>query len=129
MAAIRTRISATNVLGGFAYAFDGRVYLDRAPANALLPLCVYRPTTERSDRMVQGYELVISLLFQMYDSADSTSDLQTAQERLKTALDGYTASLSGHDRITCRMRRQGQPVQDDDAWLVEDEYEVRATLL
>jgi len=129
LTALRTRISSSNTAGGFAYVFDGRVYATQAPSDCALPVCVYEVTTDRSDRTSAGYELVLGILFRMYDSADTTGDLASAQTRLKALLDGWTATLAGHDRVTTRLRRQGVPQQDDDAWLIEDEYELRATLL
>lgn len=114
--------------GGWANVFGSRVFLDRAPADTLLPLCVYSLTVERSERTKAGYELIVSVVFSMYDSADSTTDLETAQSRLRTLLDGYSTTATNHDRMIVKLRRQGILVQDDGAWAVEDEYELRGTL-
>lgn len=126
--ALEARILSSNVTNGFMKDFNGRVYISKAPADVDLPLCIVVPTVERAEQHANGKMLVVSVLFQMYASADSTAGLETAQSHLRTLLDNIIIKPTDYDRLSCRLRQQGAPVQDDDAWSVEDEYELRGTL-
>lgn len=126
--ALEARILTSNVANGFMKDFNGQVYISRAPADAALPLCIVVPTVERSELHANGRLVVVSVLFQMYASADSTTLLESAQSHLKTLMDGVTIKPTDWDRLNIRLRQQGAPVQDDDAWSVDDEYELRGTL-
>lgn len=126
--ALETKLLTSNVANGFMKDFDARVYISRAPADAQLPLCIVVPTVERSEQHSAGKLVVVSVLFQMYASADSTALLQTAQGHLRTLLDNDKIQPTEYDRLSIKLRQQGAPVQDDDAWSVEDEYELRGTL-
>lgn len=129
LAAMKTQIDLSASVNGFAAVFNG-VYLDRAPPELQLPVCVYTLTTVSNTPVVTasgvGREIIMRAVFSMYASADSTSVLQTAQTRLGTLFNNQSYDCSGHDRITCRMVQQGVPRYEDDAFMVEDEYEVRA---
>lgn len=126
--ALETKLLTSNVTNGFMKDFGARVYISRAPADAELPLCIVVPTVERAEQHSAGKLVVVSVLFQMYASADSTTLLQTAQGHLRTLLDGGKILPTEYDRLSIKLRQQGAPVQDDDAWSVEDEYEMRGTL-
>ena len=123
--ALRTAIAAS---GSFYTAMGSRVYLDKAPSDSALPLCVYSYTVERMDKMASGRDHIASVVFQMFCSADSTATVASAQAALRTYLDGRVLTGTGYDRIVCQMRKQGAPVLDDDAWMIEDEYELRGNL-
>lgn len=124
---LKTAIDLTNVAGGFLKLFEDRVWLDRAPADANLPLCVYTVSTVRNASSKAGREIILRAVFSMYAKADTTDDLVEGQIRLKTMLDGKAFTATGHDRMVCRMLSQGVPRQEDDAWVIEDEYELRGT--
>lgn len=125
LAALRETLRDDNGVGGFISLLGNRVFLDEAPADARLPLCVYEVSTERFDSMMRGTDHVARAVFRCACSADSTLPLYEAQDRLRLLLDGKSLSAVGYDRILVTLRRQGTPVRDDDAWTVEDEYELR----
>lgn len=128
VAALRAVIRDEREVEGLTATFGGRVYLDEAPADSPLPLCVYELQTERLDRMMRGNDHVVRAVFRMACSADSSLTLYDAQQQLRTLLDGTTLKAEGYDRVFVKLRRLGVPIRDDDAWTVEDEYEMRGNL-
>jgi hypothetical protein len=125
LASLRAHLRDDNSTGGFITLFGNRVYLDEAPADTPLPLCVYELQTERFESMMRGTDHVARAVFRMACSADTNLPLYEAQERLKSLLDGTVLQASGYDRVLVTLRRFGSPVRDDDAWTLEDEYELR----
>jgi len=128
LAALWTKINTTSG-AGFLFKLGGRAYLDLAPADTELPLCVYTVGTQRFERGYSGSTMhVMRAVFTIYDSADTTSGLNAAQDDLRTLLDNAVFSASGYDRISCVLKQRGSPSQDDDAWSVQEIYELRGQL-
>ena len=123
--ALYTKILTSTGSGGFANTFSSRVYLNSAPADTALPLCVYTGSQLVRVRTMGGTsQHSLRITFSMYNTNDSGSILVTAQLRLKTLLDGVVLTVSGYDRATCILREQGVPQFEDDSWSIEDEYEL-----
>lgn len=123
--ALWTKILTSTGSGGFANTFTSRVYLNSAPADTTLPLCVYTGSQMVRERTMNGTSRhSLRITFSMYDTNGSSSILVTAQLRLKTLLDGVVLTVSGYDRATVILREQGVPQFEDDSWSIEDEYEL-----
>jgi len=123
--ALYTKILTSTGSGGFANTFSSRVYLNSAPADTALPLCVYTGSQLVRVRTMGGTsQHSLSVTFSMYGTNEGSSTLVTAQLRLKTLLDGVVLTVSGYDRATCILREQGVPQFADDSWSIEDEYEL-----
>jgi hypothetical protein len=126
--ALWTKLQTGTGASGFMTTFGSRVYLDRAPADAILPLCVYSVTQDRLERYMSGRrDHAVQVVFRMFDNADSTTSIVSGQTRLKTLIDGSVLTATGYDRVVCLLRSQGSPVMDDDAWSIEDIYELRGS--
>lgn len=125
LVALYSKIFNSTGIGTFAYVFSSRVYLDSAPANTALPLCVYTGSQLVRVRTMNGTsQHSLSVTFSMYDTNINSSNVVTAQLRLNTLLDGVVLTASGYDRATCILREQGVPQFEDDSWSIEDEYEL-----
>lgn len=124
--ALYTKILTSTGAGGFAAVFASRVYLDIAPADTTLPLCVYTGSQMVRERNMGGTSLhSLRITFSMYTTNDSSVIVVSAQSKLKTLLDGVVLSgVSGYDRATVILREQGVPQFEDDSWSIEDEYEL-----
>ena len=124
--ALYTKILTSTGAGGFANTFTSRVYLNSAPADTALPLCVYTGSQMVRERTMGGTSRhSLRITFSMYNTNDGSSILVTAQTRLKTLLDGVVlTTVSGYDRATVILREQGVPQFEDDSWSIEDEYEL-----
>ena len=123
--ALYTKILTSTGAGGFANTFTSRVYLNSAPADTALPLCVYTGSQLVREKDMNGTSRhSFRITFSMYNTNDSGSTLVTAQLRLKTLLDGVVLTVSGYDRATVILREQGVPQFEDDSWSIEDEYEL-----
>lgn len=117
--ALKTRLYATSAL---AATFGNRMYLDVAPANALLPLLVYRAPTMRTIPMFGGItKREMSFEFQMFFGNTGTQDIHTGAANLATAL-ATSLAVTGFDRATFVRTDAGVPSRADDSWTMIERY-------
>lgn len=123
--AVYSRILTSTGTGKFAHTFSSRVYLNSAPADTILPLCVYTGSQLVLEKDMNGTARhSLRITFSMYDANNNSNNVVLAQSRLKTLLDGVVLAVDGYDRATCILREQGVPQFEDDSWSIEDEYEL-----
>lgn len=125
--ALWTKLATTSG-SGFVADLGGRVWLDLAPDDEALPLCVYSGTTTRFERGVSGIDHTMRVVFSLYDSADTNADIVAAQNKLRSLLDGAALTATGYDRVLCQLRSRGVPTLQDDSWTLSEEYELRGRL-
>lgn len=126
--ALWTKLATTSG-SGFVFDLGGRVYLDIAPEDSELPLCVYSAETTLFSKGGGGTDHMMRVVFSLFDSADTNADIVAAAGKLGSLLDGTVLSASGYDRVLCQRRSRGTPTLTDDAWQLSEEYELRGQLL
>ena len=125
--ALWTKINTTSG-SGFLNDLGGRVWLDLAPDDAALPLCVYSGQTTRFERAGAGWDHTLRVVFSFYVFADTNADIVATQNKLRSLLDGAVLVATGYDRIICLLRSRGVPTLQDEAWTLTEEYELRGRL-
>lgn len=120
--ALKTRLHATTALTAVV---GTRIYLDVGPADAALPLLVYRVTESRVERLmsVSRQTMKVEFVFQFANSG--TQDIHTAVSALATAL-STSVSPTGYDRATFIREEAGVPSFADDAWSITETYRATA---
>lgn len=94
----------------------GRVFVNEAPANVALPLCVYGVVnadiaqTFGTDR--ESYQIEFT---QFHPHASGVNVALGSAEKLHTLLDGIALTATGYDRIVIRAESRGVPAMQDDA--------------
>lgn len=125
LVALRARIATSTGAGGFSNLFGNRVWLDAAPANTALPLCVYEAAHADFVKCMDGTETHrIRVTFNFYEGGSDLVTATTASDRLRTLLDGVALSATGYDRVLCILRQRGTPAFADDIWTTSDVYEM-----
>lgn len=124
--AIKTRLYATSALTTPLGGATPRIYLDSAPADAPMPLMVYKPQPDNLSRMFGGdtrHQFDIS--FEIYVEASTPSQLHTLAAALGTAF-ATTLTVTGFDRATVTRQTAGVPSFSDSAWSIVEVYRVVA---
>lgn len=117
--ALKTRLYATTAL---ATTFGSRMYLDVAPANAALPLLVYRAPTMRTIPHFGGVvRREMSFEFQMFFNNTGSQDIHAGAANLATAL-ATPLTVTGFDRATFVRTDAGVPSRTDDSWTMIERY-------
>lgn len=126
LTALRTKLATSTGSGGFFNVLTSRVYLESAPGDTALPLCVYSASNTRFERgMDNSRTEAVSVVFTAYDShANGTTTLLTAMEALRTLLDGVDITPANFDRARCILRVRGVPVFEDQIWSISETYEI-----
>jgi len=123
LAAAITSTASTSWFQGFG----GRVYVNEAPANVALPLCVYGvgghtiTQTFGSDRESLTIEFT-----QYHPHASGVAVAVAAAESLHTLLDDRTLTATGYDRVVIRAESRGVPAVEDDAIRTDSRFRVQA---
>ena len=121
--ALKTRLYATTAL---TTTFGSRIYLDVAPANASLPLMVYRAAT---DMLVPHFGGVtrhdLEFEFQLFFDNTGSQTIHTAASQLATAL-STPITVTGFDRATFVRTEAGIPSRTDDSWSMTERYRATA---
>jgi hypothetical protein len=125
LTALRSRIVAgTNPTQFYGY-LGTRVFLDSAPGDTVLPLCVYSAETTTFQRTMDNTERhVVSVMFTVYETQEQCTYGMQALAYLRTWIDGYTLSPTGYDRALCILRSRGAPSFDGENWSISDRYEI-----
>lgn len=121
---LRALIATSETGSGFAATFGGRVYLDAAPADSTLPVCVYTASQNRYERTFDGTLHSVLVTFEMVDTTANPDTLTTASARLGSLMDGTVSTGTGYARVVFLLRQRGAPVFADDIWSVTDVYEM-----
>jgi hypothetical protein len=124
LAILRSLIATSGTGTGFAATFGGRVYLDAAPGDSTLPVCVYTATQNRFERTFDGTLESVLVTFEMADTTTAPNTLTTASARLQLLMDETVSSGIGYARVVFLLRQRGAPVFADDIWTVTDVYEM-----
>ena len=121
--ALKTRLATTASLTSIV---STRIYLDQGPADAELPLLVYRPTTVATEETMGGVTLYrVTFQFQVFYANSGTTGIHTASDAIQTAL-ATPLSPTGFDRAVFVRQSRGAPVFADDSWSITDEYRCTA---
>lgn len=94
----------------------GRVYLNEAPPNVSLPLCVYSVADHAITQTFGSDREAFSIEFTQYHP--HTSGVAVAllsAEKLHTLLDDKALTATGYDRVVIRAESRGVPAMEDDA--------------
>jgi|LakMenEpi03Aug12_release.lakeMendotaPanAssembly.Ray.scaffolds.fasta_scaffold585912_2 hypothetical protein len=96
-----------------------RVYLNVAPENATLPLCVYRVVDHIIEPVFATNKVSRERITIEFDQFHQTSGGVTAglsaSESLAVLLDNRELNPTGYDRIVLRSESRGVPEVEDDA--------------
>ena len=129
LANLATAITSS-VTTSFFQTLGGRVYLDEAPANVQLPLCVYgvvEQTVEPTyDAESKRERFTIEFTQYFPHSSGVAAAVQNA-ERLDAVLDNLELKPSGYDRIVIRAQSRGVPGIEDDAVSVSSRFRLEGT--
>lgn len=120
--ALKTRLYATSSL---TTTFGSRIYLDQAPANAQLPLLVYRATEDRTTPMFGMVMHQIDFDFEMFFDNTGSQTIHTGAANLASAL-STPLTVSGFDRASFVRTAAGVPSRSDDAWSMTERYRATA---
>lgn len=125
LTALRTRLVASSGPTQFYGYLGTRVYLDSAPGDTVLPLCVYTAETTRFEKGMDASEThTVSVTFTVYETQEACTYGMQALAYLRTWLDGFTMTPTGFDRATCILRSRGAPSFDGENWSITDRYEI-----
>lgn len=115
---IATAITSSATTSWFQ-SVGGRVYLNEAPADTRLPLCVYgvsqhsiAPVFDTSLGGVERFQIEFTQYFP-HETGAGVAVL--AAEALHTVLDDLELKPTGYDRIVIRAESRGVPEMEDDA--------------
>lgn len=120
--ALKTRLTGTAALTAIV---SSRIYLDIGPANAGLPLLVYRTDGYRIENMNTAKRHVFDVQFQFFFSNSGTQDIHAAAAALATAL-ATPLTVIGFDRAVFIRSSAGVPSFSDDSWSILETYRVTA---
>lgn len=115
--ALSTYISDAAVTSWYS-SLNGRVYLNEAPPEAALPLCVYGVTSHDITPVMQGkqaWERFTLEFTHYYPVTSGPAAGMLAAESLNTLLDNATLSPTGYDRVVLRATSRGMAVTDEDS--------------
>lgn len=94
----------------------GRVFVDEAPANVALPLCVYGVVQANIEQTFGNDRESYAIEFTQYHPHASGLNVAAGSaEKLHTLLDGIAVTATGYDRIVIRAESRGVPAMQDDA--------------
>lgn len=100
----------------FFQGLGGRVYVNEAPSNVALPLCVYGIVTANISQTFGTDREAYVLEFTQYHPHTSGVNVALGSaEKLHTLLDGIALTATGYDRIVIRAESRGVPAMQDDA--------------
>ena len=121
--ALKTRLYATSSL---TTTFGSRIYLDQAPANAQLPLLIYRTPEVSTTPMFAGVTMHRGdVEFQMFFDNTGSQTIHTGAANLATAL-ATPLTVTGFDRATFQRVSSGVPSRSDDSWTMTETYRMTA---
>ncbi len=121
--ALKSRLYASTAL---MTAVGNRIYLNTAPANASLPLIVYRVesvTTTPHFGGITRYDL--SVEFNFFYSNSGGQDIHSTADLLEAAL-ATPLTVTGFDRARFVRSSAGVPSFSDDSWTMIETYKVVA---
>jgi hypothetical protein len=116
--ALNSAIVSTELTSWYQ-TFGARVYLNAAPENASLPLCVYRV----ADHVIEptfatnkvSRERIVLEFDQYHPTAGGVTAGLSASESLAVLLDNRELSPTGYDRVVLRSETRGVPEVEQDA--------------
>jgi hypothetical protein len=109
---------ADTALTSWYTSVGGRVYLDEAPDNATLPLCVYGVQRHDIQPVMdgkRGWERFELQFVHFHPRTTGAAAAMLASESLQTLLDNATLNPTGYDRVVLRATSRGVPSIDDEA--------------
>jgi hypothetical protein len=125
--AIATKLYSTATTS-FFQQLGGRVYVNEAPANVALPLCVYGIAQHDITQTYDGDRERMMIEFTQYFPHQSGLSLAEANgERLHELLDNSELKPTGYDRVTIRAESRGVPAMEDDAIYITSRFRLMGT--
>lgn len=119
MQALLTSIAAgitNSATTSWFQGLGGRVYVNEAPADTQLPLCVYGIANADIEQTFGTDREAYVLEFTQYHPHTSGVNVALGSaEKLHTLLDGIALTASGYDRVVIRAESRGVPAMEDDA--------------
>jgi hypothetical protein len=123
LAAAITSSASTSWFQGFG----GRVYVNEAPANVTLPLCVYGVAEHAITQTFGSDREALTIEFTQYHPHSSgVAVAVAAADALHTLLDDKTLTATGYDRVVIRAESRGVPAVEDDAIRTDSRFRVQA---
>lgn len=123
LAAAITSSASTSWFQGFG----GRVYVNEAPANVALPLCVYGVIDHAIEQTFGSDRETFTIEFTQYHPHSSGVAVALASaEKLHTLLDDSALTAIGYDRVVIRAESRGVPAVEDDAIRTDSRFRVQA---
>ena len=112
---IAAGISETAATSWFQ-GLGGRVYVNEAPADTSLPLCVYGVLDHRIEQTYgTDREAFVFEFTQYHPHSSGVAAAVASSEKLHAMLDDKTLTATGYDRIVIRAESRGVPAMEDDA--------------
>lgn len=106
---------------------SGRVFVNEAPANVALPLCVYGVVQADIEQTFGNDREAYSIEFTQYHAHSSGLNVAAGSaEKLHTLLDNKTVTATGYDRVVIRAESRGVPAMQDDAIETTSRFRVTA---
>jgi hypothetical protein len=97
-------------------SLGNRVFLNEAPPDAQLPLCVYRVASHQIDRTFDAARETIQLEFtEFFPHTSGASNAMASSAKLFGLVDGLQLQPVGYDRTVFRVDSLGVPEMEDDA--------------
>lgn len=115
---LNTKIVSTAATSWYQ-SLGTRVYLEAAPEDASLPLCVYRVESHEIEPTFATNNVSrerFTIAFEQYHATNAgiTAAL-AASDSLATLLDNVTLSPTGYDRVVLRSESRGVPEVEEHA--------------
>jgi hypothetical protein len=112
---IAANIASTAATSWFQ-GLGGRVYVNEAPADVALPLCVYAVIgSDISQTFGTDRESHLVEFTQYHPHASGVNVALESAEKLHTLLDNLAMTATGYDRVIIRAESRGVPAMQDDA--------------
>jgi hypothetical protein len=116
--ALNSAIVDTAVTSWYS-TLGARVYLNAAPEDAALPLCVYRVADHQIEPVFatnkQSRERFVVEFEQYHPTSAGATAALSASESLANLLDNATLSPTGYDRVVLRSETRGVPEVEEHA--------------
>lgn len=129
LANLATAITSAEITS-FWQQLGGRVFLNEAPANVTLPLCVYGVTEDTIEHTFDtngSRERIVIEFTQYFPHSTGIGEAIVNAERLEALLDNVELKPTGYDRITIRSESRAVPGIEDDAVSVSTRFRLIGT--
>lgn len=117
----------SSVATSWFQGLGARVYLNEAPPNVALPLCVYSVADHAITQTFGSDREAISMEFvQFHPHTSGAAVALDSAEKLHTLLDNNPLTATGYSRVVIRAESRGVTTMDDDAIQTVSRFRITA---